>query len=120
MAFFWPILLPRTCPCGFPIDPVGLHFLSCSFTHFGFTHERVKHAVISRVKSFHSPDIAPLVVLGEQPVRDHYPLRNDVAEEGAALIDDIVLSLQGVSHQEPIIGDLFLASLGNALALCNL
>ena len=68
-------------------------------------HERVKHAVVARIKSMHSPEIAPFIVLTEQPVRNHFPLRDDVVEEGAALIADIVVLLQGEVQQDPIIGD---------------
>ena len=68
-------------------------------------HERVKHAVVARIKSLHSPDIAPFIVLTEQPVRNHFPLRNEMAEEGVALIADIVVLLQGEVQQDPIIGD---------------
>jgi hypothetical protein len=105
VAILHPIMLPRICVCGSSLDPVGLHFLHCKYTHFGFMHDRVKEAVGQRLRSFTNPDVSSLAVLLEQPVRNHYPLRNPLAPEGVTRIADLIVSLSGDVQQQPIVCD---------------
>jgi hypothetical protein len=39
LAIFHPVLLPRYCSCGQPIDPAALHLLHCHFNHYGELHD---------------------------------------------------------------------------------
>ena len=105
LATLYPVVAPRVCECGKPIDPAAFHLLHCRFNHFGFMHDCVKKAVAHRLQSFSAPDIAPLVVQSEQPVRLHYPLRDASASVGPELVADLVVSLHGDVQQEPIICD---------------
>jgi hypothetical protein len=68
-------------------------------------HDRVKEALGQRLRSFTNPDVSSLAVLLEQPVRNHYPLRNPSAPEGATRIADLVVSLSGDLQQQPIVCD---------------
>ncbi len=92
LAIFHPFILPRTCPCGLPIDPAGLHLLHCKQNHYGCLHDRVKYAVADRIRSFMHADAAAFSVLVEQPMLTHFGLRNAAAPEGAALVADLVVS----------------------------
>ena len=105
IASLFPVVAPRTCECGKPIDPAAFHLLHCRFNHFGFMHDCVKKAVAHRLQSFSAPDIAPLVVQTEQPVRLHYPLRDASDAVGPELVADLVISLHGEVQQEPFICD---------------
>ena len=113
VAVLHPIMLPCTCVCGSSLDPVGLHFLHCKYTHFGFMHDRVKDAVGRRLRSFTNPDVSSLAVLIEQPVRNHYPLRNPSVPEGVTRVADLIVSLSGDVQQQPIVCD-FVTTLAHA------
>ena len=106
MATFFPVIAPRTCDCGKPLDPAAFHLLHCHLVNFTFMHDRVKEAVAYRLRSFSNSDLAPLVVQIEQPVRLHYPLRDPSAPEGAERVADLVVSLHGDLQQEPLICDI--------------
>jgi hypothetical protein len=106
MATFFPVVAPRTCECGKPLDPAAFHLLHCHFVNFTFMHDRVKEAVAHRLRSFSASDLAPLVVQTEQPVRLHYPLRDPSAPEGPERVADLVVSLHDDLQQEPLICDI--------------
>jgi hypothetical protein len=106
MATFFPVVAPRTCECGKPLDPAAFHLLHCHFVNFTFMHDRVKEAVAHRLRSFSASDLVPLVVQTEQPVRLHYPLRDPLAPEGAERVADLVVSLHDDLQQEPLICDI--------------
>jgi hypothetical protein len=66
-------------------------------------HDCVKFAVAARIKSFITPDIAPLAALVEQPVKAHYGLRDPLAPNRP----ETVLSLHAEVQQQPVICDFF-------------
>jgi phosphate transport system ATP-binding protein len=45
IATLYPIMAPRTCTCGHPIDPAGFHLLHCHYNHYGYLHDSLKFAV---------------------------------------------------------------------------
>jgi hypothetical protein len=96
---------PRTCPCGKPIDPVGLHLLHCKQNHYGCLHDSVRYAVAARFRSFMHFDAAAFSVLIEQPILPHFGLRNAAAPEGVALIADLIVLLHSDLELEPIACD---------------
>ena len=102
---FLPIIAPRTCGCGQPIDPAAFHLLHCRYNSYCEIHDCVKLSVAARIKSFVTPDIAPLAVLVEQPVIRHYGLRDPLVPEGTPRIADLVLSLHAENQQLPVICD---------------
>ena len=105
LAILHPIVLPRSCPCGGMIDPVGLHLLHCKQNHYGCLHDRVKHAVAARIRSLMHADTAAFSVLVEQPMLAHFGLRNAAQPEGTPLIADLVLSMHTDLQMEPIACD---------------
>jgi hypothetical protein len=105
IAIIHPIIAPRTCGCGQPLDPAAFHLLSCRFNSYTAMHDCVKEAVAARIKSFMAPDIAPLAVLLEQPVIAHYKLRDPTTPEGVACVADLVLSLHAEVQQHSIVCD---------------
>ena len=106
IATLHPMIAPRTCGCGQPLDPAGIHLLSCRYNSYTDMHDCVKYAVAARIKSFLTQDIAPFAVLLEQPVISHYPLRDASVPEGVARVADLVLSLHAETQQQPVICDL--------------
>jgi ribonuclease HI len=100
-----PLIAPRTCACGSPIDPVGFHLLHCKHSHYGCLHDRVKFAVAARIRSFMHTDAAAFSVLTEQPMLQHFGLRNAALPEGPALICDLLVSMHSELQQEPIACD---------------
>ena len=106
IATLHPIMAPRTCACGSPIDPVGFHLLHCKHTHYGGMHDRVKFAVAARIRSFMHAEAAAFSVLTEQPMLQHFGLRNSAVLEGTALVCDILVSMHSELQQEPIACDL--------------
>jgi hypothetical protein len=100
-----PFATPRTCACGQPIDPVGFHLLHCKQTHYGCLHDRVKYAVMERIRSFMHSDVAAFSVLQEQPMINHFGLRNAMLPEGVALRADLIVSMHSELQQEPIACD---------------
>lgn len=62
-------------------------------------HDCVKFAVAARIKSFITPDIAPLAALVEQPVKAHYGLRDPLAPNRPGT----VISLHAEVQQQPVI-----------------
>ena len=105
IAIVHPIMAPRTCGCGQPLDPAAFHLLSCRFNSYTAMHDCVKEAVAARIKSFMAPDIAPLAVLLEQPVIAHYKLRDPTVPEGVACVADLVLSLHAEVQQHSVVCD---------------
>jgi hypothetical protein len=105
IAILHPIIDPRTCGCGQPLDPAALHLLSCRYNSYTAIHDCVKEAVAARIKSFMAPDIAPLAVLLEQPVIAHYKLRDPTIPEGVACVADLVLSLHAEVQQHSVVCD---------------
>jgi hypothetical protein len=101
LALFHPIISPCTCPCGKPIDPVGFHLLHCKRTHYGCLHDRVKHAVACRIRSFMTAEAASFSVLIEQPMLKHFGLRDATQPEGTAGVADLILSMHADLQQEP-------------------
>jgi len=100
----YPVIAPRTCGCGQPIDPACYHLLSCKYNSYVEIHECVKLAVAARIRSFMPCDIAPMAVLLEQPVIAHYR-RYRPELSSPQLIADMVLSLHGEVQQHPVICD---------------
>jgi len=105
LAIMHPFIAPRTCACGSPLDPVGLHLLHCRQTHFGGVHDRVKHAVAARIRSFMHSDAAAFSVLVEQPMLHHFGLRDASVPEGVVRIADLIVSMHSELQQEPIACD---------------
>ena len=105
IAIIHPIMAPRICGCGQPLDPAGFHLLSCRYNSYTAIHDCVKEAVAARIKSFMAPEIAPMAVLLEQPVIAHYKLRDPSKAEGVVCVADLVLSLHGEVQQHPVICD---------------
>jgi hypothetical protein len=105
LAIMHPFTSPRTCSCGHPIDPVGFHLLHCKQTHYGCLHDRVKHAIAGRIRSFMHSDVAAFSVLVEQPMLNHFGLRNAALPEGEACIADLIVSMHSELQQEPIACD---------------
>ncbi len=106
LAVFHPIIAPRTCGCGQPIDPAAFHLLHCRYNSYCEIHDCVKFSIAARIKSFVTPDIASMAVLVEQPVIRHYGLRDSLAPEGAPRVADLVLSLHAEAQQQPVICDI--------------
>jgi len=102
MATLFPIFpVPRKCDhkgCKGIIDPVGLHLLQCSGTHYATIHDTIKHAVAHRMRSFLSSQMASLSVHVEQPVNKFAPLRNSGQPEGTIQYADIVVILEGTIY----------------------
>jgi len=106
IAVIYPVIDPRTCGCGQPLDPAGFHLLGCRYNSYIEMHDCVKFAVAARIKSLLTQEIAPFAVLVEQPVIAHYNLRHPSAPEGVARIADLVLSLHADTQQQPVICDI--------------
>ena len=106
IAILYPVIAPRICGCGQPIDPAGFHLLTCRYNSYVEMHDCVKFAVSARIKSLLSQDLAPFAVLVEQPVLAHYKLRDQSAPEGVARVADLVLSLHAEAQQQPVICDI--------------
>ena len=105
IAVFHPVIAPRTCDCGQPLDPAAFHLLHCRYNSYCGIHDCVKLSIAARIKSFSAPDLAPLTVLSEQPVIRYYGLRDPSAPEGTPRIADLVLSLHAEAQQQPVICD---------------
>ncbi len=105
IATLYPIISPRVCECGKPIDPAAFHLLHCRFNSYVFIHEQVKEAVARFLRSLSVPEIAPLIVQVEQPMRLLCPLRDASAPEGSELVADLVVSMHNDLQQEPLICD---------------
>ncbi len=105
LVIMYPFTAPRSCACGQPIDPVGFHLLHCKQTHYGCLHDRVKHAIMGRIRSFMHSDVAAFSVLVEQPMLNHFGLRNATLPEGVALRADLIVSMHSELQQEPIACD---------------
>ena len=105
IAIMHPIIAPRTCGCGQPLDPAAFHLLSCRYNSYTAIHDCVKMAVAARIRSFMAPDIAPIAVLLEQPVIAHYRLRDPTKPEGSVRVADLVLSLHDEVQQHPVVCD---------------
>jgi hypothetical protein len=105
IATLYPIMAPRICTCGHPIDPAGFHLLHCHFNHYGYLHDNLKFAVERSLRSFLSSSTAAVSVAVEQPMNSLFPLRDLAACEGTALIADLVVFLHGDLQQEPVACD---------------
>lgn len=105
LAIFHPVVAPRTCACGQPIDPAALHLLRCHFNHYGNLHDRVKYAVASRLRSFMQDEVAAFSVLTEQPMRSHFALRNPDRPGGVERFADLIVSMHSELQQEPLACD---------------
>ena len=68
-------------------------------------HDRVKHAVACRIRSFMTAEAASFSVLTEQPMLKHFGLRNSALPEGFAGVADLVLSMHADLQQEPVAVD---------------
>lgn len=68
-------------------------------------HDRVKYAVAARVRSFMHKSTAAFSVLIEQPMLQHFGLRNASLPEGVALLADLLVSMHAELQQEPIACD---------------
>lgn len=81
--------------------------LTVSLSHYGNIHDRVKHAIARRLRSFMQAEVADFSVLIEQPMRAHFSLRNPDpdAPEGVARFADLVVSMHSALQQEPIACD---------------
>ena len=71
------------------VDPAALHLLQCHYNYYGNTsiHDRVKHAVARRLRSFMRSDTADF----SQPMRYHFALRNPLDSEGIARSADLIV-----------------------------
>ena len=106
IAALHPVIAPRTCGCGQPLDPAAFHLLHCRYNSYCEIHDCVKFSIAARVKSFVNRDLAPMTVLTEQPVIRYYGLRDPSAPEGTTRVADLVLSLHADAQQQPVICDL--------------
>ena len=105
LAVLHPIVAPRTCGCGQFLDPAAYHLLHCRYNSYCEIHDCIKLSIAARIKSFVTPDIAPMAVLVEQPVSRHYGLRDPLAPEGTPRVADLVLSLHAETQQQSVICD---------------
>jgi ribonuclease HI len=105
LSIFYPLLAPRACSCGDVIDPAGLHFLYCAHNHYSGIHDRVKHAIAARLRSFVTAEMAPLSVLVEQPMAAHFGTRPTTREGDPSLVADLILLLHSDLQQTPIACD---------------
>jgi hypothetical protein len=105
IAIMQPIMAPRTCACGQPIDPAGFHLLHCHYNHYTSLHNNVKDSVAARLRSFLRPDAAQFSVLIEQPMHNHYALKNATAPPTSTVIADLIISMHADLQQTPIACD---------------
>jgi hypothetical protein len=105
LATLYPIMAPRICACGHPIDPAGFHLLHCHFNHYGSLHDAVKHAVAYTLRSCMTSAAAAISVQVEQPMNSHFALKDPLAGEGTVLKADLIVSLHDDLQQTPIVCD---------------
>ncbi len=72
---------------------------------YGFMHDRVKHAVAARLRSFMTPETASFSVLLEQPMRSHFNLKNSNEPEGISRFADLIVSMTASVQQEIVACD---------------
>ena len=78
-----PFIAPRICSCGGYIVPAGFHLLVCKHKSYICIHDRVKLAVVARIRSFVSAAIAPSFMMLEQPMELHFGPRNEAAADSS-------------------------------------
>jgi ribonuclease HI len=106
LAVLHPVLRPRYCSCGQPIDPAGLHLLHCHFNHYGELHDCVKMALHNRLRSFMTSDAASFSVATEQPMSFYFGRRNPTARHQPEGFADLVVSMHSSLQQIPVAVDI--------------
>ncbi len=106
LAIFHPVVLPRYCACGQPIDPAAFHLLHCHYNHYGELHDCVKVALFNRLRSFMSADTASFSVLQEQPLSAYFARRNSAARNSFEGVADLIISMHSSLQQIPIAVDI--------------
>jgi hypothetical protein len=106
LAIIYPVLRPRYCPCGQPIDPAAFHLLHCHFNHYGDLHDCVKRAVELRLRSFMSDEAASFSVLVEKPLSSFFGRRcPSTALNESEGIADLIISMHASLQQFPVAVD---------------
>jgi ribonuclease HI len=105
LAILHPVLSPRYCPCGQPIDPAAFHLLHCHFNHYGDLHDCVKKAVELRLRSFMTDDAASFSVFVEKPLSSFFGRRCPAARNEPEGIADLILSMHSSLQQVPVAVD---------------
>lgn len=106
LTIFHPVVLPRLCSCGQPIDPAALHLLHCHFNHYGELHDCVKTAIYGRLRSFMSTDAASISVAMEQPLSTYFGRRNPANPRSFEGVADLVVSMHSSLQQFPVAVDI--------------
>jgi hypothetical protein len=105
LAILHPVLRPRYCPCGQPIDPAAFHLLHCHFNHYGDLHDCVKKAVELRLCSFMSDDAASFSVLVEKPLSSFFGRRRPAARNEPEGVADLIIFMHASLQQVPVAVD---------------